>query len=132
MESTTRRRTNRKDYKYSQVSAHDIDDEAVPHSLRRTSRAAKIGGEISNYVHSIFWIALGLFVVKYSDLIRVIRLDDRVHLPVLYISAACWCGVLSIVFYLAFWLPCVRKQRMDDFNISHPQVLYPIHHIVHY
>ena len=99
----------------------DDDPVAPQYSGRNKSRASSIGAEMSTYVHSIFWIACALFVVKYSDLIRVIRLDDRIHLPMLYISLVCWCCVLSIVFFLSFWLPCCRKERVTDYNITHPE-----------
>ena len=114
---------NRKKYQYSQLPTNDDDDDLLIPSggLSSNSRAKRLGNEISNYVHSLFWIGLALFVIKYSDLIRVIRLDDRVIFPLLCISGACWCGVLSLVIYLSFFLPCCKKQKVDDFNITHPQ-----------
>ena len=118
------RAKQRANYKYTQVPTNedDVNIQSLPQrGMMNNSRAKRIGTEISNYVHSIFWIALALFVVKYSDLIRVIRLDERVILPFFYIAAASWCGVLSLVIYLSFFLPCCKKQKVDDFNVTHPQ-----------
>eukprot|EP00484_Ammonia_sp_Unknown_P016628 CAMPEP_0197040170 /NCGR_PEP_ID=MMETSP1384-20130603/16917_1 /TAXON_ID=29189 /ORGANISM="Ammonia sp." /LENGTH=172 /DNA_ID=CAMNT_0042470883 /DNA_START=74 /DNA_END=592 /DNA_ORIENTATION=- len=116
----------RRNYKYAPVSTvdNDDDDEGLvlpPRAMGHNPRARQIGGEISNYVHSIFWICLALFVVKYTDLIRVIRLDDRVILPLVYIAGVSWCGVLALIIYLSFYLPCCKKLRVDDFNVTHPQ-----------
>eukprot|EP01084_Bolivina_argentea_P096280 173095_1 len=119
--------TNRRNYKYTPVSTVDDDDDDIrlPTSgIMRDSRAKKIGNEISTYAHSLFWIGLALFVIKYSDLIRVIRLDDRVILPLLYIAGASWMVVISLVVYLSFFLPCCKKERIEDFNVTHPQHIY--------
>eukprot|EP01083_Nonionella_stella_P268849 909142_1 len=110
--------TNRRNYKYTHVSTVDDDDDDIrlPTSgIMRDSRAKKIGNEISTYAHSLFWIGLALFVIKYSDLIRVIRLDDRVILPLLYIAVDSWCGVMSYLIYLSFFIPCSKKEKVDDF-----------------
>ena len=114
---------HRKHYKYSRVATTEEDDiPSLPtRGMMKDSRAKKIGNEISTYIHSIFWICLALFVVKYSDLIRVIRLDDRVILPLLYISGLSWCGVTALVIYLSFFLPCCKKFKVDDYNVTHPQ-----------
>ena len=124
--SKNQQTNSRRNYKYRRVSTveeEDIDDipQLPQRAMGKNSRARKLGTEISNYVHSIFWICLALFVVKYSDLIRVIRLDDRIILPLLYISFASWIGVMFIVIYLSFFLPCCKKERVDDYNITHPQ-----------
>ena len=114
---------SRKSYRYKRVPTYDEEDDIrLPRSgMMKDSRAKRIGNEISNYVHSIFWICLALFVIKYSDIIRVIRLDDRIILPFIYIAGVSWLGVISLVFYLSFFLPCCKKQKVDDFNVTHPQ-----------
>eukprot|EP00483_Globobulimina_turgida_P006529 UN06539 len=116
---------NRINYKYTPVSTEDEDDRPVfiP-GMMKNSRAKRIGNEISTYAHSLFWICLALFVTKYSDLIRVIRLDDRVILPLLYIAGASWLGVVSLVIYLSFFLPCCKKEKVEDFNVTHPQHIH--------
>ncbi len=72
-------------------------------------------------VHSIFWVGLAIFVLIYSDLIRVLRIDPRVIRPLLYLCFMTWAGVLGLVFYLAVFLPCCKGAKVDDYNVTHPE-----------
>ena len=119
---------SRKNYTYSAVPQFDNDDDITLHSemgvgMTGNPRAKRLGNEISNYIHSLFWICLALFVIRYSDLIRVIRLDDRILFPLLCISGVSWCGCLLIVTYLTIFLPCCKKVKVDDYNVTHPQYI---------
>ena len=61
------------------------------------------------------------FVVSYSDLLRVLRLDSRPMRPLLYVAGASTAALIALVLYLAFCVPLVQGLRVDDYNVTHPR-----------
>ena len=137
MQTTTRRANST--HKYSRVSTKENDNEndkddyydttfdGVNPNLSNLSsgmssgetRARRWSHKINTLIHSVFWIGLAIFIIQYCDLIRVLRIDERVIKPFLYVAGISWFGVISLFGYLGLWLPIIRKQRIEDYNVTH-------------
>jgi len=110
--------------KYTRVSTvEDMESEQRPKG-ERTGR--RLGRKINNLVHSTFWVFLGIFIVIYSDFFRVVRIDKRIIRSLFYVSAFSWLMVSCIMGYLACYVPLWKKQRVDDYYVTHREHILAI------
>ena len=141
MQTKTTRRTNTSSkHKYSRIddfeddSDNDLSDDpndttfdGVTPNLSNintgfssgNSRTRQLSHKINTWIHSLFWIGLAIFIIQYCDIIRVLRIDERIIVPLLYIAGIAWFGVISLFIYLGLYLPIVKKKRIEDYNVTH-------------
>jgi len=110
---------------YEQVPTVD-PDLVIPTQPFRETNARSWAKQINTWVHSLFWIALAIFVIIYCDLVRVLRIDPRIIRPCIYIATAFMSLLFILVFYLTLYLPLCKKLKIEDYNITHPKHIQAI------
>ena len=65
-------------------------------------------------IFGLLMICLGAFIIYYTNIIKVLFSDDRVNLGFLFICLAGYTVCISIIIYLSFYLPLVKKINEDS------------------
>lgn len=89
------------DYSYQPVSSFDIQADNAGAALQ--SRRKTISNKIKQWIHCLFWIGLGAFVVYYSKIVRVIQEDDRYNTFFVYSAFAALALAILILVYITLY-----------------------------
>lgn len=110
--------------RYSRVTSGDGPSSSSPmseaeHSKRRRSQLAE---RISNKLHALLWVVVGIAVAYRTDFVRVLVEDDRVNRIWFNIAAICFSVNVVILAYLTVWLPHVRGVKVS-WNVYCPRAI---------
>ncbi|CAM9761188.1 unnamed protein product [Ectocarpus sp. 4 AP-2014] len=107
--------------RYSRVTSGDGGSPATEAEQSKRRRSL-LADRISNKLHALFWVVVGVAVVYRTDFIRVLVEDERVDRLWFNIGLVCFSVNAVILAYLTVWLPHVRGIRVS-WNVYSPRAI---------